>query len=96
VRDAFRSGALDDGHQRAIVSLVTGRAQQALPGLAKRVLNEWTNTIVSANQDRRARPQNAEWRVDIGGSSGGNDGRRAISSRDMDYGRMTDGAILNL
>jgi hypothetical protein len=96
MRDAFRSGAMDEAHRRAIVSLVTGRARQALPGVAKRVLNEWTNTIVSANQDRRARQRNAERRVDISGSGGGNDGRRAISSRDIDYGRMTDGDILNL
>ena len=96
MRDAFRSGALDEAHQRSIVSLVTGRARQALPGVAKRVMNEWTNTIVSANQDRRTRQRNAEKRVDISGSSGGNDGRRAISSRDVDYGRMTDGDILNL
>jgi hypothetical protein len=96
MRDAFRSGALDDAHRRAIVSLVTGRARQALPGVAKRVLNEWTNTIVSANQDRRSRQRTAERRVDISGSSGGNDGRRAVSSRDIDYGRMSDGDILNL
>ena len=96
MHDAFRSGALDEAHCRAIVSLVTGRARQALPGVAKRVLNEWTNAIVSANQDRRARQRTAERRVDISGSGGGNDGRRAISSRDIDYGRMSDGDILNL
>jgi len=59
------------------------------------VLNEWTNTIVSANQERRTRQRTAERRVDISGSGGGNDGR-AISSRDIDYGRMSDGDILNL
>jgi hypothetical protein len=96
MRDAFRAGSLDDAHRRSIVSLVTGRARQALPGVAKRVLNEWTNTIVSANQDRRTRQQTAERRVDISGSSGGNDARRAVSSRDIDYGRMSDGDILNL
>ena len=96
MRDAFRSGGLDDAHRKAIVSLVTGRARQALPGVAKRVLNEWTNTIVSANQDRRARQRNAERRVDISGSGGGNDGRHAVSSRDIDYGRMSDADILNL
>src|ERR1700722_12588786 len=96
MRDAFRSGALDEAHQRSIVSLVTGRARQALPGVAKRVMNEWTNTIVSANQDRRTRQRNAERRVDISGSGGGNDGRHAISSRDIDYGRMSDADILNL
>jgi hypothetical protein len=95
MRDAFKSGAMDDAHRRAIVSLVTSRAKQALPAVAKRVLNEWTNTIVSANQDRRARQRNAEGRVEISGS-GGNDGRRAISSRDIDYRRMSDGDILNL
>jgi hypothetical protein len=48
MRDAFRSGGLDDAHRKAIVPLVTGRARQALVGGAKRVLNEGTNTIGSA------------------------------------------------
>jgi hypothetical protein len=97
MRDAFRSGALDEEHQRAIVSLVTGRARQALPAVAKRVLNEWTTTVVSANQERRARQRTAERRVDIAGSGGaGNDGRRAVSARDVDYARMSDADILNL
>ena len=97
MRDAFRSGTLDEEHQRAIVSLVTGRARQALPAVAKRVLNEWTTTVVSANHERRARQRTAERRVDIAGSGGaGNDGRRALSSRDVDYKRMSDADILNL
>ena len=29
MRDAFRSGALDANHQKAVVSLITGRARQA-------------------------------------------------------------------
>jgi hypothetical protein len=97
VRDAFRSGALDAHHQRAIVSLITGRARQALPGVAKRVMNEWTSTIVAANQDRRARQHAAERRVDIAGSSGGaGEGRRSMAPRDIDYARLSDGDILNL
>lgn len=95
MRDAFRSGGLDDEHQRAIVSLVTGRARQALPAVAKRVLNEWTTTVVSANHERRQRT--AERRVDIAGSGGaGNDGRRAVTPRELDYARMSDADILNL
>jgi hypothetical protein len=97
MREAFRSGALDADHQHAIVSLVTGRARQALPAVAKRVLNEWTSTIVAANQDRRARQRTAERRVDIAGSSGsGNDARRGTSPRDINYSRMSDADILNL
>lgn len=97
MREAFRSGALDAEHQRAIVSLIAGRARQALPGVAKRVLNEWTSTVVTANQDRRARQRAAERRVDIAGSNGaGNDGRRPMTPRDIDYARMSDADILNL
>ncbi|MGA8408055.1 MAG: hypothetical protein WB680_12820 [Candidatus Acidiferrales bacterium] len=97
MREAFRSGALDEDHRRAIVSLVTGRARQAFPAVAKRVLDEWTTTVVSANHARRARQRTAERRVDIAGSGGaGNDGRRAASPRDIDYARMSDADILNL
>jgi len=97
LRDADAAGGLDASHQRAIVSLVTGRARQALPGVAKRVLNEWTSTIVAANHDRRARQRAAESRVDIAGSSGaGNDARRALAPRDLDYARLSDADILNL
>jgi hypothetical protein len=97
MRVAFRSGGLDEEHQRAIVSLVTGRARQALPAVAKRVLNEWTTTVVSANHERRARQRSAERRVDIARSGGaGNDGRRAVTPRELNYSRMSDADILNL
>jgi hypothetical protein len=97
VREAFRSGSLDAEHQRAMVSLVAGRARQALPGVSKRVLNEWTSTIVAANQDRRARQRTAERRVDIAGSGRtGSEGPRPTTPRDIDYARMSDADILNL
>ncbi|MGH9714069.1 MAG: hypothetical protein ACRD5M_12300 [Candidatus Acidiferrales bacterium] len=97
MRDAFRSGSLDADHQRAVVALITARARQALPGVAKRVLNEWTSTLVAANQERRTRQRTAERRVDIAGSGGaGNEGRRAMAPREIDYGRMSDADILNL
>jgi HPt (histidine-containing phosphotransfer) domain-containing protein len=97
MRDAFRSGALDAEHQRAIVSLVTARARQALPGVAKRVMNEWTSTLVAANQERRARQRTAERRVDIAGSSGsGSDAHRSMMPREIDYARMSDSDILNM
>ena len=97
MRDALRSGSLDAEHQRAVVSLVTGRARQALPGVAKRVLSEWTSTVVAAHNDRRARQHAAERRIDIAGSSGtGSDGPRSIAPREVDYKRMSDADILNL
>ncbi len=96
MRQAFGSGALDAAHQRAIVSLITGRARQALPAVARRVLSEWTSTLVAASHDRRSRQRAAERRVDIAGASGGNDGRRSMTPRDIDYARLSDSDILNL
>ncbi len=96
-REAFRSGALDAEHQRAIVSLVTGRVRQALPGVARRVMNEWTSAIVAANHDRRARQRAAEKRIDIAGAGRtGGDGIRPVTPRDINYSRMSDADILNL
>ena len=97
LRDAFRNGSLDSDHQRAIVSLVSGRARQAIPAVAKRVLNEWTSTIVAANNDRRTRQRTAERRIDIAGSSGSSTGAtRSSSPREINYARMSDADILNL
>ncbi|HKQ86253.1 MAG TPA: hypothetical protein VJS43_05705 [Candidatus Acidoferrales bacterium] len=96
VRSALRAGNFDAGHQNAVASLVVGRARQSLPSVAKRVLNEWTSTILAANQDRREKQRSAESRVDIAGAHGGKDAQRARSPRDIDYSRMSDADILNL
>lgn len=96
-RESFRSGALDEEHRQAVVTLVNNRARQALPAVARRVLNEWTSAIVAANQDRRARQRAAERRVDIAGSGRtGNDGVRPTTPKDINYSRMSDADILNL
>jgi hypothetical protein len=97
LREAFRSGSLDSNHERAVVSLITARAKQALPGITKRVFNEWSSTVLATHQERRARQRATERRVDIVGSSGAaNDGRRSMTPRDIDYARMSDSDILNL
>jgi hypothetical protein len=97
VRDAFRAGTLDAGHQRAIVSLISGRARQALPNVAKKVMEEWTSTVLAADRGRRTRQRTAEQRIDIVGSGGAaNDGRRGTTPRDIDYSRLSDADILNL
>lgn len=97
LRDAFRSGSGDAAHQQAIVALVAGRAKQALPSIARRVINEWTNSVVSANQEKLSRHDSAAKRVDISGA-GSSDGvrRKPVSPRDLDYKRMSDADILNL
>lgn len=90
-------GAGDAAHQRAIVTLVTGRARQALPAVAKRVIGEWTQSILAANRERLGRHEAASKRVDISGA-GPSDGvnRKPISPRDVNYRKLSDADILNL
>lgn len=96
MRQAFRSGALDAAHQRTLVSLITARARQALPSIAKRVLSEWTSTVLAAQHGRQERQKSAERRVDIAGTAGNASGRRPMSPREVDYARLSDSDILNL
>ncbi|HEV2287408.1 MAG TPA: hypothetical protein VGR81_00485 [Candidatus Acidoferrales bacterium] len=97
LRDAFQGGTGDAAHQRAIVALLSGRAKQALPAIAKRVIGEWTGSVVAANRERLSRHESAAKRVDIAGASP-SDGvnRKPLSPRDVDYKRLSDADILNL
>lgn len=96
LREAFRSGVGDAAHQRAIVALVAGRARQALPSIARRVINEWTHGVVSANQDKLSRQSSSAKRVDISGAASDGVKRRPASPRDVDYKRLSDADILNM
>ncbi len=97
VRQAFRSGAMDQDHQAAIVGMVLARAKQALPGVAKKVIGEWTSGVLAANQEKISRQRSAAGRVDITGSGGLGAGiRRPLTPSDVDYGKLSDGDILNL
>ena len=96
LRQAFRAGNWSAENGQAIAGMVVARARQALPGIAKKVINEWTTGIVAQSNARVERQRTAERRVDIAGGAPGGDGRRALSPRDIDYRRLSDGDILNL
>jgi hypothetical protein len=96
LRQAFRSGQLTADNQRAIVGIVVGRAKQALPSVAKRVLSEWTSGVMSHANTRQERQRHAARRVDIAGGAPGGDSPRALMPKDIDYRRMSDNDILNM
>jgi hypothetical protein len=97
VRQAFRAGAMDAEHQTAVASLILGRAKQALPGVAKKVINEWTTGVLASGNKKFARIHSAESRVDItGGGAPGFSGRRSLAAGEIDYKRLSDADILNL
>jgi hypothetical protein len=93
---SFRAGNWSAENRQAIAGMVVARARQALPGIAKKVINEWTTGIVAQSNARVERQRTAERRVDIAGGAPGGDGRRALSPRDIDYRRLSDADILNL
>jgi hypothetical protein len=96
LRQAFRTGQLTPDNQRAIVGMVVGRAKQALSGIAKRVLGEWTNGILSHANTRQERQRNAAKRIDIAGGAPGGDSPRALMPKDIDYRRMSDNDVMNI
>jgi hypothetical protein len=96
LRQAFHAGQLTPENQRAIVAMVVGRAKEALPGITKKVLSEWTAGVVNHAQSRQERQRQSARRVDLVGGHPGGDASRALMPKDIDYRRMSDSDILNL
>ena len=56
VAQILSSRRFDNDTRAQIVRLISDRAQQLVPGAAKRVLNEWTQTTLAAHRGRTQRP----------------------------------------
>jgi hypothetical protein len=59
VAQILSSRRFDDATRMQIVRLISERAQQLVPGAAKRVLNEWTQTTLAAHRGRMQRAEAA-------------------------------------
>src|SRR6266481_1220200 len=59
----------DSDTRAQIVRLISDRAQQLVPGAAKRVLNEWTQTTLAAHRGRTQRTDAASVRADVAQAS---------------------------
>ena len=97
VREAFRSGEFDAAHQKAMADLLVGRARQGLPGVAKKVIEEWTSNVLAASERRQARQRTAERRVDIANAGpAASEVRRSLTPTDINYAKSSDADILNM
>ncbi len=90
---AVRMGKRDETHQRQVVELFAGRARQALPEIARRVLSEWTQQVLNEEQSREAKRQSTAGRAEVAG--GGESPKGRVLPR-INYRKMTDMDILNL
>ncbi len=59
VAQILSSRRFDNDTRAQIVRLISDRAQQLVPGAAKRVLNEWTQTTLAAHRGRTQRADSA-------------------------------------
>src|SRR5712692_9663681 len=87
----------DDATRQQVISLIFSRAKSLLPAVAKRVVNDWTTSLLSANREKTARQQAAAGRVDIaGGGAPESVGKRTLQPRDIDYTKTSDDQILSM
>jgi hypothetical protein len=90
----WRFGAAE---QQQVASLLSGRARQILPSVARRVIGEWTNSVLSTARTRATRSEAAARRVDVGGAASGDAAARSagrpLRPREIDYARTSDDDI---
>ncbi len=86
-------GAAGKGGGEVASALIGSRAKALLPGVAKRIVGDWTTTVLSANQARRSKQAASASRADIG--MGGSPGTVMVRQRGVDYARMSDEEILS-
>jgi len=65
VAQILASRRFDNDARAQIVRLIGERAQQLVPGAAKRVLNEWTQTTLAAHRERTQRADSASARAEV-------------------------------
>jgi hypothetical protein len=106
------SGRRLDAETRAqVVRLIGERAQQLVPGAAKRVFNDWTQTTLAAHRGQTARADSSLARREVTPASasspagparassrepGPDSSRGATRSRAVDYRKLSDEQILEM
>lgn len=96
VAAALRGSRFDNATREQIARLITSRARGVVPEAARRVIGEWTGSVLASHRERTARQQANTARVDvIGGASPQAVPRRAVKSGDIDYRATSDEDILS-
>jgi hypothetical protein len=84
--------------QQRVAAMLAGRARQLVPSVARRVIGEWTSSVLGTARSKAARQAAAASRVDISATGGSLDSMplRAMSRREVDYASMSDDEILGM
>ena len=93
----LRQWRFDEPTRAQVVNLIYARAKSLVPTVAKRIVTDWTSSVLSANRQKTSKQQASASRVDIvGGGAPGTLGKRSLTPRDIDYSKTSDDEILSL
>jgi hypothetical protein len=111
VAQILSSRRFDNDARAQIVRLISDRAHQLVPGAAKRVLNEWTQTTLAAHRGKTQRADSAPVSnvvpASVPARPAGSEQRSthtfrgsrhagAIKSQQVNYRKLSDEEILDL
>lgn len=97
VGEILRGWHFDGATRQQIVSLISSRARGAMPEVARRVVAEWTSSVLASDRARAARVDAAASRRDItGGRVPDTIPASGLLPRKIDYSKMSDEQILDL
>jgi hypothetical protein len=97
VGEMLRGWQFDGATRQQVASLISGRARSVMPEVARRVVAEWTSSVLASDRARTARVDAAISRHDItGGRLPEPVPAGALRPKNIDYGRLSDEQILDL
>jgi hypothetical protein len=98
VGEVLRGWRFGAAEQQRVAGLLAGRAKQLVPAVARRVIGEWTGSVLGTARTREARRSAAASRVDIAAPGGSLDSMplRPMSPREIRYASMSDDDILSM
>jgi hypothetical protein len=95
VGNALRNSQFDSSTRDAITRLIVSRARGVVPEAARRVIGEWTGSVLASHRERTSKQQASSSRVDlIGGALPQAVPQRAVKSTDINYRATSDEDIL--
>jgi hypothetical protein len=97
ISELLRGWRFNDATRQQLSGLLTGRARKALPEVARRVVSEWTSSVLASDRAKQSRINSAVSRRDItGGRLPEPVASSALLPRQVDYARTSDEQILEL
>jgi len=96
VAGALRNSQFDSATRDAITRLIVSRARGVVPEAARRVIGEWTGSVLASHRERTAKQRTSSSRVDvIGGALPQAIPQRGVKSSDINYRATSDEDILS-